>query len=108
MKKFLEFEKQYSKDEKEFIKAQEKTKEILAKRMEQKELTNTYQSPKITVVTFKVEDGFGSIREAGRSDGPINFGGDDEHGLMNHSTGDHSGLGQYQEGGNIFGETIGG
>ena len=40
MKKFLEFEKQYSKDEKEFIKAQEKTKEILAKRMEQKEENN--------------------------------------------------------------------
>ena len=76
--------------------------------MEQKELTNTYQSPKITVVTFKVEDGFGSITEESRSDGLINFGGDAEHGLMNHSTGDHSGLGQYQEGGNIFGETIGG
>ena len=37
MKKFLEFEKQYSKDEKEFIKAQEKTKEILEKRMNKKE-----------------------------------------------------------------------
>ena len=26
--------------------------------MEQKDLTNTYQSPKITVVTFKIEAGF--------------------------------------------------
>ena len=40
MKKFLEFEKQNSKDEKEFIKAQQKTKEILEKRMEKKEENN--------------------------------------------------------------------
>jgi len=40
MKKFLEFEKQNCKDEKEFIKAQEKTKEILAKRMDKKEENN--------------------------------------------------------------------
>ena len=26
--------------------------------MEQKELTNTYQSPKVTVVAFKIEQGF--------------------------------------------------
>ena len=37
MKKFLEFEQKNCKDEKEFIKAQEKTKEILEKRMEQSE-----------------------------------------------------------------------
>ena len=70
--------------------------------------TKAYQAPAVKVVVFKVEDGFASIFEAGRSGGLINFGGDAEHGLMNHSTGDHSGLGQYQEGGNIFGETIGG
>ena len=40
MKKFLEFEKQNCKDEKEFLKAQEKTKEILAKRMNKKEEKN--------------------------------------------------------------------
>ena len=40
MKKFLEFEKQNSKDEKEFIKAQQKTKEILEKRREKKEENN--------------------------------------------------------------------
>ena len=33
MKKFLEFEKKHCKDEKEFVKAQEKTKSILEKRM---------------------------------------------------------------------------
>ena len=40
MKKFLEFEKQNCKDEKEFLKAQEKTKEILEKRMAKKEEKN--------------------------------------------------------------------
>jgi len=40
MKKFLEFEKEHCKDEKEFIKAQEKTKEILEKRMVKKEENN--------------------------------------------------------------------
>ena len=40
MKKFLEFEKEHCKDEKEFIKAQEKTKEILEKRMGKKEDNN--------------------------------------------------------------------
>ena len=40
MKKFLEFEKQKTKEEKEFIKAQQKTKEILEKRMEKKEENN--------------------------------------------------------------------
>ena len=40
MKKFLEFEKGHSKNEKEFIKAQEKTKEILEKRMAQIEDKN--------------------------------------------------------------------
>ncbi len=70
--------------------------------------TKAYQAPAVKVVVFKVEDGFASILEESRSDGFINFGVDRDHGLMNHSTGDHSGLGQYQEGGNIFGETIGG
>ena len=37
MKKFLEFEKENCKDENEFIKAQEKTREILEKRMVKKE-----------------------------------------------------------------------
>ena len=37
MKKFLEFEKDNCKDENEFIKAQEKTREILEKRMVKKE-----------------------------------------------------------------------
>ena len=40
MKKFLEFEKEHAKNEKEFIKAQEKTKEILEKRMAQIEDKN--------------------------------------------------------------------
>ena len=40
MKKFLEFEKKNCKDEKEFIKAQEKTKSILEKRMAQTESKN--------------------------------------------------------------------
>ena len=40
MKKFLEFEKEHCKDEKEFIKAQKKTKEILEKRMVKKEENN--------------------------------------------------------------------
>ena len=40
MKKFLEFEKEHCKDEKEFIKAQEKAKEILEKRMVKKEENN--------------------------------------------------------------------
>ena len=44
MKKFLEFEKQNCKDEKEFIKAQEKTKEILQKRMEKKEGDNEVEN----------------------------------------------------------------
>lgn len=75
--------------------------------MKKTKKSTIYQTPKVTVVNFKVEDGFGSIKEAGRSNGLINFGGDADHGLMNHSTGDHSGLGQYGEGGNIFGETVG-
>ena len=32
--------------------------QLIKIKMEQKELTNTYQSPKITVVTFKIEAGF--------------------------------------------------
>ena len=40
MKKFLEFEKNNCKNEKEFLKAQEKTKEILDKRMSQIEEKN--------------------------------------------------------------------
>ena len=40
MKKFLEFEKKNCKNEKEFIKAQEKTKEILERRMQQIEDKN--------------------------------------------------------------------
>ena len=48
-----------------------------------------------------------SITDSGTAEeGLINFGVDRDHGLMNHGEGDHSGLGQYQEGGNIFGETI--
>ena len=66
--------------------------------------TKAYQAPAVKVVVFKVEDGFASILEESRSDGRINFGVDDDHGLMNHGEGDHSGLGQYQEGGSIFGD----
>lgn len=69
---------------------------------------NSYLSPQTIVVEFKVEDGFGSIIESSRNEGLIDFGVDAAHGLMNHGDGDHSGLGQYDEGGNIFGETIGG
>ncbi|MBQ6069308.1 MAG: hypothetical protein IJK84_07390 [Bacteroidales bacterium] len=65
-----------------------------------------YNAPRIQVVSFKVENAFGSITEESSSNGMLRFGFDADHGLMNHGTGDHSGLGQYNEGGNIFGETI--
>ena len=76
-------------------------------KMKKLKKSTTYQPPKVTIVFFKVEEGFASIL----SDSPVNtsvfnFGGE-TNGLMNHSTGDHSGLGQYGEGGNIFGETVG-
>ena len=68
-----------------------------------------YDAPRIKVVSFTIEQGFGnSILGRGSavtSDGVI-FGGQQD-GLMNHSTGDRSGLGFYNDGGNIFGETTG-
>ena len=75
--------------------------------MKETKKSTIYQTPKVTVVTFKVEDGFASIQ----SDSPVNtsvfnFGGE-TNGLMTHSTGDHSGLGAYNNGGNIFGQTVG-
>ena len=67
--------------------------------------TKAYQAPAVKVVVFKVEDGFASITDSGTAEeGLINFGVDRDHGLMNHGEGDHSGLGQYQEGGSIFGD----
>jgi hypothetical protein len=68
-----------------------------------------YDAPRIKVVSFTIEQGFGnSIEQSRRQDGLISFGGDVEHGLMNtgHTNGDHSGLGQYGNGGNIFGESL--
>lgn len=68
-----------------------------------------YDAPRIKVVSFTIESGFGgSIQgngDAVSSTGVI-FGGPQD-GLMNHSTGDRSGLGFYNDGGNIFGETTG-
>lgn len=66
----------------------------------------TYQKPQLTVVSFQVEIGI-----VGASDGMgqnrLNFGGDVDRGLMNPGqSNDRSGLGQYSDGGNIFGETL--
>jgi hypothetical protein len=65
-----------------------------------------YDAPRIKVVSFTIEQGFGnSIQGKGNavsSDGVI-FGGPQD-GLMNHSTGDRSGLGFYNDGGSIFGD----
>lgn len=75
--------------------------------MSNKNAVRPYEKPSVKVVTFMVEEGFGSILGGTPSDGLITFGGSQELGLMNHGEGDHSGLGQYQSGGNIFGETVG-
>ena len=75
--------------------------------MKKTKKSTIYQTPKVTVVNFKVEDGFASIQSRSIDNGIVNFGGDRDHGLMNHGSGDHSGLGQYGEGGNIFGQTVG-
>ena len=68
--------------------------------------STTYQPPKVTIVFFKVEEGFASILSNSISATSVDFGGE-TNGLMNHSTGDHSGLGAYSDGGNIFGQTAG-
>ena len=69
-----------------------------------------YDAPRIKVVSFTIEQGFGnSIQGNGNavsSTTGVTFGGPQD-GLMNHSTGDRSGLGFYNDGGNIFGETTG-
>lgn len=75
--------------------------------MRSKNAVRQYEKPTVKVVTFVVEEGFGSILGGTPSGGSVTFGGTPELGLMNHGTGDHSGLGQYQTGGNIFGETVG-
>ena len=74
--------------------------------MRSKNAVRQYEKPTVKVVTFVVEEGFGSIIGGTTSGSSITFGGTPELGLMNHGTGDHSGLGQYQSGGNIFGETV--
>lgn len=55
---------------------------------------NKYDSPVIKVVTFKVEDAFGSMRQNGSiTNETINFGGTDRTGWMNNgASGDHSGM----------------
>lgn len=70
-----------------------------------------YDAPRIKVVSFTIEQGFaGSSGIQGNgsavSSTGVIFGGQVD-GLMNHSTGDRSGLGFYNDGGNIFGETAG-
>lgn len=75
--------------------------------MRSKNAVRQYEKPTVKVVTFVVEEGFGSILGGTPSDGSITFGGTPELGRMNHGTGDHSGLGQYGDGGNIFGNTVG-
>ena len=74
--------------------------------MKETKKNTIYQTPKVTVVNFKVEDGFASILSNSISATSVDFGGE-TNGLMNHSTGDHSGLGAYNNGGNIFGQTVG-
>lgn len=69
--------------------------------------TKLYQKPAVKVVAFKVENGFGSIIGGTSTDTDITFGGNRDYGLMNHGNGDHSGLGAYDDGGNIFGSTAG-
>lgn len=65
---------------------------------------NKYDSPVIKVVTFKVEDAFGSMRQNGSiTNETINFGGTDQTGLMSHDANDHSGLGQYGYESSLFG-----
>ena len=77
--------------------------------MKSKNAVRQYEKPTVKVVTFVVEEGFGSIIGGGGtpSSGSITFGGTPELGRMNHGTGDHSGLGQYGDGSNIFGNTVG-
>jgi len=74
--------------------------------MKETKKNTIYQTPKVTVVNFKVEEGFASILSNSISATSVDFGGE-TNGLMNHSTGDHSGLGAYSDGGNIFGQTVG-
>ncbi|GEM_PF-2899837 len=75
--------------------------------MRNKNAVRQYEKPTVKVVTFVVEEGFGSIVGGTSTDTHITFGGNRDYGLMNHGNGDHSGLGQYQSGGNIFGNTVG-
>ena len=66
---------------------------------------NKYESPVIKVVSFKVEDGFGSIVQDGEVTNVINFGGTNATGLISHDDlTDHSGLGQYGYDNNLFGD----
>jgi len=69
-----------------------------------------YDAPRIKVVSFTIEQGFGNSIQGYGSDAVSSSGvifGGPQDGLMNHSTGDRSGLGFYNDGGNIFGETTG-
>lgn len=69
-----------------------------------------YDAPRIKVVSFTIEQGFGNSIQGNGSDAVSSSGvifGGPQDGLMNHSTGDRSGLGFYNNGGNIFGETTG-
>ena len=64
----------------------------------------TYQKPQLTVVSFQVEIG---LMGASNGEGQLDFGGNADRGLLAPGqTDDRSGLGQYQNGGNIFGETL--
>ena len=67
-------------------------------------MNKMYQSPAVKVVSFKVEDAFGSIQQNGEvTNNVINFGGSEETGLMSHDSYDHSGLGQYGYNSDLFG-----
>ena len=68
----------------------------------------TYQTPRITVVSFQVEEGFAGsegrgIVEQSRDASTINFGVTEPNGRITEDASNHSGLGQYIDGSSIFG-----
>ena len=66
-----------------------------------------YDAPRIKVVSFTIEQGFGNSIQGNGSDAVSSSGvifGGPQDGLMNHSTDDRSGLGFYNNGGSIFGD----
>ena len=64
-----------------------------------------YEAPKLSVVSFKVEDGFQSrgILQNGANDNGIIFGGSRETGGIDESGNNHTGLPQYGFDNDLFG-----